>query len=129
MPTRLVTEQHSLLEGLFRTACEAASPALVLSPHLPPAPKGRTVAVGAGKAAAAMAQAVEADWTGPLSGLVVTRRGQALPCRRIEVVEAAHPVPDLSATEAARRILAAVHGLTPDDLVLCLISGDRKSVV
>jgi glycerate 2-kinase len=98
-------------------------------PHLPAPPRGRTVVVGAGKAAAAMAQAVEAHWRGPLSGLVVTRYGHGAPCKRIEVVEAAHPVPDAAGRRAASRILETVHGLTPDDLVLCLVSGGGSALL
>ena len=82
--------------------------------------------VGAGKASAAMAKAVEDHWEGPLSGLVVTRYGHAVPCKQIEIVEAAHPVPDASGEAAARRILGMVQGLGPDDLVLALISGAAR---
>ena len=83
-----------LLRKMFDAAIAAAQPAICLPPHLPPKPKGRLVVIGAGKASAAMAQAVEANWSGPLSGLVVTRYGYAVPCKHIEIVEAAHPVPD-----------------------------------
>ena len=96
---------------------------------LPSPPAGRTVVVGAGKAAAAMARAVERRWQGPLSGLVVTPYGHALDCERVTVVEAAHPVPDEAGREAARRIVAAVSGLTDADLVLCLISGGGSSLL
>jgi glycerate 2-kinase len=118
-----------LLRAMFDAAIGAASPALVLPRHLPAPPSGRTVVVGAGKAAAAMAQAVEQHWPGPLSGLVVTRYGHAVPCRRIEVVEARHPVPDAAGRAAAGRILASVEGLTEDDLVLCLISGGGSALL
>src|ERR1700739_1529283 len=94
----------------------AASPELCVPKHLPAPPKGRTVVVGAGKAAAAMAGAVQANWSGPIAGLVVTRYGHSVPCRYIEVIEAAHPVPDAAGHGAARRILHQVRGLTPDDL-------------
>ena len=87
------------------------------------------IVVGAGKAAASMAAAVEAHWPGPLEGLVVTRYGHGAPCRRIEVIEAAHPVPDAAGQTAARRMLDTVSGLTPDDLVLCLISGGGSSLL
>ncbi len=117
------------LENLFAAAVRAADPAVCVPPHLPPAPAGRTVAVGAGKAAAAMARAVEAHWTGELSGLVVTRYGHGLACERIEVVEAAHPVPDAAGREAAGRILAVLRGLTSDDLVLALISGGGSALL
>ena len=85
--------------------------------------------VGAGKAAAAMAAAVEANWRGPIEGLVMTRYGHSVPCRHIEVIEAAHPVPDTAGQEAARRILGKVEGLAPDDLVLCLLSGGGSSLL
>ncbi len=85
--------------------------------------------VGAGKAAAAMAAAVEANWSGAIEGLVVTRYGHAAPCRYIEVVEAAHPVPDAAGRDAARRILDKVGGLGPDDLVLCLLSGGGSALL
>ncbi|HBD38171.1 MAG TPA: glycerate kinase, partial [Cupriavidus sp.] len=99
----------------------AVSATHCLPPHLPQPPKGRTVVIGAGKAAAAMAQAVEANWKGELSGLVVTRYGHGADCQRIEVVEAAHPVPDAAGQQAAQRMVELVQGLTADDLVLCLI--------
>ena len=95
----------------------------------PPAPKGRTVVVGAGKAAGAMAKAVEDHWPGPLQGVVVTRYGHGVACRRIEVVEASHPVPDAAGQRAAERILAAVRGLRPEDLVLCLMSGGASALL
>ena len=85
--------------------------------------------IGAGKAAAAMAAAVEANWSGPIEGLVVTRYGHSVPCRHIEVIEAAHPVPDAAGREAARRILDKVKGLGADDLVLCLLSGGGSSLL
>ncbi len=119
----------SLLRDLFDAAVAAASPALCVPQNLPEPPKGRTVVVGAGKAAAAMAKAVEDQWAGPLSGLVVTRYGHRVPCRRIEVVEAGHPVPDSAGTEAAKRILGLVQGLTQDDLVLVLISGGGSALL
>jgi hydroxypyruvate reductase len=120
---------RELLEAMFRAAVDAVSPARCLPPRLPAPPRGRTVVVGAGKAAAAMAQAVEAHWRGPLSGLVVTRYGHGAPCERIEVVEAAHPVPDAAGRRAASRILETVRGLTADDMVLCLISGGGSALL
>ena len=97
-------------------------------PRLPP-PKGRTIVIGAGKASAAMARAVEEHWPGPLEGLVVTRYGHGVPCRRIEIVEAAHPVPDAAGRDAAERILALAQGPGADDLVLCLISGGGSALL
>jgi hydroxypyruvate reductase len=120
--------QH-LLQAMFHAALAAADPLRVLPPHLPPPPRGRTVVVGAGKAAAAMAQAVEQNWDGPLSGLVVTRYGHALPCQRIAVVEASHPMPDAAGLAAAQRIRQLVGGLSADDLVLCLLSGGGSSLL
>jgi glycerate 2-kinase len=90
----MTVEPRTFLESLFREAIAAADPKLCVPPHLPPAPAGRTLVVGAGKAGAAMASAVEAHWPGELSGLVITRYGHGVPCERIEIVEAAHPVPD-----------------------------------
>jgi hydroxypyruvate reductase len=122
-------DPRALLTRLFDAAVAAAQPERCLPPHLPPPPKGRTVAVGAGKAAAAMARATEAHWRGPLQGLVVTRYGQKLPTEKIEVVESSHPVPDAAGEAAARRILAQVQGLGCDDLVLCLISGGGSALL
>ena len=124
---------RDLLTDLFRTAIASADPAVVLARHLPERPPGRTVVVGAGKAAASMARAVERAWDGPVTGLVVTSYGHDLPDvpgdRRIEVVQARHPVPDAAGEAAARRILSLVGGLGPDDLVLCLISGGGSSIL
>jgi hydroxypyruvate reductase len=120
---------RDLLLTLFQAALGAADPKLCVPPHLPPPPKGRTIVVGAGMASAALAAAVEAHWPGPLEGLVVTRYGHGVPCSRIEIVEAAHPVPDEKGRDAARRILALVKGLTPDDLVLCLVSGGGSALL
>ncbi len=120
---------RELLLSVFQAALAAADPALCVPPHLPAAPKGRTVVVGAGKASAAMAKAVEDHWQGALSGLVITRYGHAVPCSRIEIVEAAHPVPDEAGRQAAARILDMVQGLSADDLVLCLISGGGSALL
>ncbi|MGB8278845.1 MAG: glycerate kinase [Methylovirgula sp.] len=118
-----------MLRSLFDAAVAAADPACVLAQYLPPPPKGRTIVIGAGKAAAAMACAVEAAWPADYSGLVVTRYGHSLPTRKIEVIEAAHPVPDAAGLVGAQKILARVTGLTPDDLVLCLISGGASALL
>jgi len=122
-------DYRRLLLDMFQAAVNAAAPALCVPAHLPPRPKGRTIVVGAGKAAASMAAAVEAHWNGPLEGLVVTRYGHGIPCKYIEVVEASHPVPDESGSKAARRILDKVSGLTADDLVLVLISGGGSALL
>src|SRR5690349_4335653 len=121
--------ERALLEKLFRAAIAAAQPALCIPPHLPEAPRGCLIVVGAGKASAEMARAVEDNWPGKLEGLVVTRYGYAVPCERIEIVEAAHPVPDRAGEQAARRMLALVGGLSPEDTVLCLMSGGGSSLL
>jgi glycerate 2-kinase len=124
--------QRALLRELFDAAVAAADPAHCLPHWLPGPPAGRLVIVGAGKAAAAMAAAVEAHWRGDLeriSGIVVTRYGHGLPTRRIEVVEASHPAPDAAGQRAAARLLQAVHGLTADDLVLVLLSGGGSALL
>ena len=126
------TSQRAVLRGLFDVAVAAADPAHCLPAWLPEPPPGRTVVVGAGKAAAAMASAVENLWRGDqerLSGIVVTRYGHGMPTRRIEVVEAAHPTPDAAGQVAAARILDAVKGLTADDLVLVLLSGGGSALL
>jgi glycerate 2-kinase len=125
----MADEHRFLLRAMFDAAVNAAAPALCVPPHLPPPPKGRTIVVGAGKAAAAMAVAVEAHWNGPLEGLVVTRYGHGAPTTRIKVVEASHPVPDAAGPAAARAILDLVKGLGPDDLLLCLISGGGSALL
>ncbi|MEZ5706497.1 MAG: glycerate kinase [Burkholderiaceae bacterium] len=123
------TDPRHLLRAMFDAAIASAQPAVVVPGHLPPAPKGRFIVVGAGKASAAMARAVEDHYAGPLEGLVITRYGCAVPCDRIEIVEAAHPVPDEAGLEAARRLQALVTGLGEDDLVLCLISGGGSALM
>jgi len=125
----MIADPAAFLRSLFDAAVTAASPDICVPPHLPAPPKGRTVVVGAGKAAASMARAVEDRWKGPLEGLVVTRYGHAVPTRHIEVVEAGHPMPDAAGTEAARRILGLVQGLGEDDLVLALISGGGSALL
>jgi hydroxypyruvate reductase len=122
-------EYRPLLRAMFDAAIAAAQPAVCVPAHLPDAPKGRLLVIGAGKASAAMARAVVQHWPGPLSGLVVTRYGHAVPCERIQIVEAAHPVPDVAGEQAARRLLDLVRGLGADDLVLCLVSGGGSSLL
>jgi glycerate 2-kinase len=114
---------------MFDAAVASAQPAICISPYLPSAPRGRLIVVGAGKASAAMARAVEENWSGPLSGLVVTRYGYAVPCQHIEIAEAAHPVPDATGLRSAQRILELVGHLHDDDLVLCLISGGGSALL
>jgi len=124
-------DARALLRDLFDAALAAARPATCLAPYIDKLqpPKGRTVVVGAGKASAAMARAVEDRWHHPIEGLVVTRYGYGETCKRIEIVEAAHPVPDEKGRAAAGRLLEKVKGLSPDDLVLCLISGGASALI
>ncbi|WP_260928319.1 glycerate kinase [Novosphingobium sp. 9] len=124
------TSARALLRQLFEAAVERAAPGGAIAPLLPTKPKGRCVVIGAGKASAAMAAAVDAAWPDvELTGLVVTRDGYAVPAGRIEIIEASHPVPDARSEEAAHRILAMVQGLEPDDLVLALISGGGSALM
>lgn len=118
-----------LLRDMFDAAVNAAQPSLCLPAHLPPSPQGRTRVIGAGKADAAMARAVEDHWPGKLDGLVVTRYGHAVATRHIEIAEAAHPVPDEAGSRAAARILEMAQGLGENDLALCLISGGGSALL
>jgi glycerate 2-kinase len=121
---------EALLRAMFDAAIASAQPSLCIPPHLPEPPRGRLIVIGAGKASAAMARAVEESWRGAsLSGLVVTRYGYAVPCEHIEIVEAAHPVPDAAGMHAAERMLKLVGHLREDDLVLCLISGGGSALL
>jgi hydroxypyruvate reductase len=120
---------QTLLRQMFDAAIASAQPQHCLPAWLPDPPPGRTIAVGAGKASAAMAQVLERHWPGEISGLVVTRYGYAVPCRRIDVIEAGHPLPDEAGLEAARRVVAQVQGLTPDDLVIGLFSGGGSALL
>jgi hydroxypyruvate reductase len=122
-------DTRAFLSDLFRAAVAAADPYEAIKSNLPPQPKGRTVVVGAGKASVAMAQAFDALWKGPLEGIIVTRHGTEASCGRIEVSEAAHPVPDEASLIASRRLLDAVSNLTEDDLVVALISGGGSSLL
>lgn len=121
---------RALLRRLFDAAVDRAAPGEAIVPLLPPKPVGKCVVIGAGKASAAMAAAVDAAWSDvDLSGVVVTRDGYKVPVGRIEIIEASHPVPDHRSEVAARRILAAVEGLGPDDLVLALMSGGGSALM
>jgi hydroxypyruvate reductase len=121
---------QTVLRACFDAAVASADPAAALAAHLPAPPRGRCVVVGAGKAAAAMAQAVEAAWpTVPLTGAVVTAYGHVAPTTRIEMLQASHPVPDASSAAAASRMLELVQGLRPEDLVLVLLSGGASSLM
>lgn len=133
----MTLDPRALLRQLYDVAVASALPGRVLAAHLPPPPepgRGRTLVLGAGKAGGAMAQALEAAWPAeaPLSGLVITRYGHVPPGgrpRRLEVVEAAHPVPDAAGLAASERLLALTRGLTADDLVICLISGGGSALM
>ncbi len=122
-------DAKTFLVSLFEAAVAAADPEITIKDHLPERPKGRTIVVGAGKGAAQMAAAFEKAWDGPLEGTVVTRYGYAAPCARIEVIEAAHPVPDQAGLAAARRLMERVYGLTEDDLVVALICGGGSALL
>jgi glycerate 2-kinase len=121
--------QIDLMKAMFDAAVKAALPEVTLPAFMPKPPKGRTIVVGAGKASAAMARAFEQNYNAPLEGLIVTRYGHAVKCERIEIVEAAHPVPDDAGTKAAARILQMMHDLTEDDLMVALISGGGSALL
>jgi len=123
------TDPKDLLLKLMDVAIDAADPAKCLPPFLPKPPAGRTLVVGAGKAAAKMAHVVEENWQVPLYGVVVTRYGHRVECDQIDIVEAAHPVPDAAGEAASRRILESVRTAGADDLVLCLISGGASALL
>jgi glycerate 2-kinase len=122
-------ERRTFLESLFKAAVAAADPAVALPGHLPPTPPGRTIVIGAGKASAGMARALEQAWDASLSGCVVTRYGHGVSCERIEVLEAGHPVPDENSLRAGEKLLGLVAGLTGDDLVIALISGGGSALL
>ena len=119
----------TLLRAMFDAAVAAADPLLCVPRHLPQPPKGRLIVIGAGKAAARMAQATEAHWKGQIEGVVVTRYGHGAPCAHVKVLEASHPIPDHAGVEATREILDAMTGLSEDDLVLALISGGGSALL
>ena len=125
----MTIDPKSLLRAMFDAAIAAALPDKTLPAYLPKPPKGRTLVIGCGKAAASMARAVEDQWPGELSGMVVTRYGYNVPTQRIEVVEAAHPVPDEAGRAAAERMLKMVRGLSASDLVLFLVSGGGSALL
>jgi hydroxypyruvate reductase len=129
MASEATGDPAPILRALFDAALDAVAATRCVPPHLPAPPKGRTVVIGAGKASAAMAQAVERHWAGALSGVVVVPYGHGAPCARIEVIEASHPLPDAAGAAAAGRVLAAVRGLGTDDLVLALISGGGSALL
>ncbi len=121
--------ERELLRAMFDAAVAAALPRHSVPLHMPKPPKGRTIVVGAGKASAAMAKAFEDHWPHPLEGLVVTRYGHAVPCKKIRIIEAAHPVPDAAGAAAAADMLKLMQGLTADDLVVALVSGGASALL
>jgi hydroxypyruvate reductase len=128
MTSDISSDPQALLLRLYRAALDAADPMLVVPPHLPATSAGRTVVVGVGKAAAAMARAVETHWQGPLSGVVVVPPGAGLPLSHIRVMEGSHPIPDESSVSGARALLQTVTGLQADDLVIALVSGGGSAL-
>jgi glycerate 2-kinase len=122
-------KQIQLMKAMFNAAVQQALPLNSMPAHMPKPPRGRTIVVGAGKASAAMAQVFEQNWQAPLEGLIVTRYGHGVPCTKIEIVEASHPVPDDAGTKAAARMLQMVQGLSSDDLVVALISGGGSALL
>ena len=125
----MIAEDRAFLTALFEAAVSAADPYLAINAHLPKPPKGRTVVIGAGKGAAQLARAFEQQWTGPLTGVVVTRYGYDVPCDRISVLTAAHPVPDQAGLDASHQILDTLQNLTVDDLVVALICGGGSALL
>lgn len=120
---------RTLLLRMFEAAIACAQPGNFIRKYLPERPRGRLIVIGAGKAAGSMAAAVEQAWDGPLGGVVVTRYGYKVPTKRIAVLEAMHPVPDRNSVEASEAILGAISGLSPEDLVLALISGGGSALL
>jgi glycerate 2-kinase len=129
MPADAATPDRVLLRAMFDAAVAAASPWNDIGKHLPSLPRGRTIVVGAGKASAQMARAVDDVWNGPLEGLVITGYGQATDCPRISVRLASHPVPDVRGQHATQLLLEQLAGLTQDDLVIALISGGGSAMM
>ncbi|HEX2584111.1 MAG TPA: glycerate kinase [Steroidobacteraceae bacterium] len=127
--SKVIVSPRDLLTRMFEAAIKSAQPSSCIPRYLPTLPKGRTLVIGAGKASAAMAKALEDHWTGSLTGLVVTRYGYAVPCKHIEIIEAAHPLPDEAGLLAAKRMLSMVQSLTADDLAICLISGGGSALL
>ncbi|MFK0335519.1 glycerate kinase [Rhizobium sp. NPDC090275] len=122
-------DKRAFLTSLFEAAVAAADPEKAILDFLPERPKGRTVVVGAGKGAAQLARAFERNWEGHLEGVVVTRYGYSVPCERIKVLEASHPVPDAAGLDAAEQLLKMVSGLTEDDLVVALVCGGGSALL
>ncbi|RUM51375.1 MAG: glycerate kinase, partial [Marinomonas sp.] len=127
--TSSTTAHTQLLHSLFEAALDVAQPNRCVPRHMPSPVAGKTIVIGAGKASAAMAQSFEQNWKGELSGLVVTRYGYAVPCEQINIVEAAHPIPDENGLNAAQAMLDLVSNLTDQDQVVVLISGGGSALL
>lgn len=125
----VIKDRREFLSSVFNAAVKAADPAEIMQQYLPDIPKGRTIVIGAGKGSAQMARAFENLWLAPMEGVVVTRYGFGVPCEKIEIIEAAHPVPDEAGLLASDRLLKAVENLTSDDLVVALISGGGSALL
>ena len=125
----MIAEDRAFLTALFEAAVSAADPYLAIKAHLPKPPKGRTVVIGAGKGAAQLARAFEQQWTGPLTGVVVTRYGYDVPCDQITVLTVAHPIPDQVGLDASHQVLDVLQNLTVDDLVVALICGGGSALL
>lgn len=125
----MTADPRAFLVSLFHAAVAAADPVAAIRAHLPEKPKGRTVVIGAGKAASQMAAALESLWGGLLEGAVVAQHGPVAACRHIDVLQAAHPVPDDAGIAASARLFALVRDLTEDDLVIALVSGGGSALL
>ena len=125
----MTLDPKAFLTAIFEAAVAAADPELTIRRHLPAKPRGRTIVIGAGKGSAQMAAAFEKVWDGPIEGLIVTRYGYGAPTRHLEVVEAAHPVPDAAGLAAAKRLQEIVSGLSEDDLVVALVCGGGSALL
>lgn len=125
----MTLDPKAFLTSIFEAAVAAADPELTIRKHLPAKPKGRTIVIGAGKGSAQMAAAFEKVWDGPIEGLIVTRYGYGAPTKQLEVVEAAHPVPDAAGLAAAKRLQEIVSGLSEDDLVVALVCGGGSALL
>ena len=125
----MINNPRKFLENLFFEAVNAADPTKIMKPYIPEPPKGRTVVVGVGKAAAKMAATFEANFSGPLSGIVVCPYGHKIKCKKIRILEASHPLPDENGLRASREILSLVRNLTSDDLVVALICGGGSALL
>ncbi len=125
----MTLDPKAFLTAIFEAAVAAADPELTIRRHLPAKPQGRTIVIGAGKGSAQMAAAFEKVWDGPIEGLIVTRYGYGAPTRHLEVVEAAHPVPDAAGLAAAKRLQEIVSGLSEDDLVVALVCGGGSALL